>query len=106
LLHECWLEASCTDRVLNQCYESATANGALGGIATRGASGGFLIVYCPTDRQDGVASALEALGLQRWPLTLEDSGVQVMQVMPLSWPEAVPVSSWRHSAVSRQPLRR
>jgi hypothetical protein len=40
------------------------------------------MLYCPEDRQAAVTEALAALGLQRWPLTLDDQGVQVMGALP------------------------
>jgi D-glycero-alpha-D-manno-heptose-7-phosphate kinase len=87
LLHQSWLEqCKLTDGVigpfLDQCYQTARQYGALGGRVTGPGGGGFLVLYCPEDRQPAVTQALTALGLQRWPLALDDQGVQVMEGVP------------------------
>jgi len=84
LLHCSWMEKrqltqGVTTPFLDQCYETARENGALGGKIAGAGGGGFLVLYCPEERQEAVTGALSELGLQRWPLALEDTGVQVMR---------------------------
>lgn len=94
LLHRSWMEKrqlaeGITNPFLDQCYQVAQENGALGGKVTGAGGGGFLMLYCPEDRQEAVTDALTELGLQRRPFTFEDQGVHVMQAMPWSrslWP--------------------
>ena len=92
LLHRSWMEKrqvaeGITNPFLDQCYQTARENGALGGKVTGAGGGGFLMLYCPVDRQPAVVEALEELGLQRRPFLLEDQGVQVMQGMPWLGPQ-------------------
>jgi D-glycero-alpha-D-manno-heptose-7-phosphate kinase len=99
LLHQSWMEKrqlaeGITNPFLDQCYRTARQHGALGGKVTGAGGGGFLMLYCPEDRQEAVTEALVALGLQRWPLALDDQGVQVMEAVPGS----------RQHAPSRVPL--
>jgi len=89
LLHRSWMEKrqlteGITNPFLDRCYQTAREKGALGGKVTGAGGGGFLMLYCPEERQDDVTEALTALGLQRRPFTLDDQGVQIMQAVP--WP--------------------
>ena len=88
LLHQSWVEQrqlmdGFTSPFLDQCYQTARQHGALGGKVTGAGSGGFLVLYCPEGRQAAVTQALTTLGLQRWPVALDDEGVQVME--GVSW---------------------
>jgi D-glycero-alpha-D-manno-heptose-7-phosphate kinase len=91
LLHRSWLQKrelteGVTNSFLDQCYQAARENGALGGKVTGAGGGGFLLLFCPEEHQDAVTEALTALGLQRRPFALEDEGVRIMQGM--AWPQA------------------
>lgn len=89
LLHQGWMEKrrlaeGITNPFLDQCYQTAREKGALGGKITGAGGGGFLMFYCPEERQEAVTEALTELGLQRRIFTFEDEGVQVLQAAP--WP--------------------
>jgi D-glycero-alpha-D-manno-heptose-7-phosphate kinase len=89
LLHQSWMEKrqlteGITNPFLDQCYRAAQEHGALGGKVTGAGGGGFLMLYCPEERQEAVTEALTELGLQRWPFTLDGKGVQVMEAVPWS----------------------
>jgi D-glycero-alpha-D-manno-heptose-7-phosphate kinase len=89
LLHQSWMEKrqlteGITNPFLDRCYQAAREQGALGGKVTGAGGGGFLMLYCPEDRQDAVTEALTALKLQRRPFRLENQGVQVMEGVPWS----------------------
>jgi len=98
LLHRSWMEerqlvGEVANPFLDQCYQAARENGALGGKVT-GAGGGFMTFYCPVARQIAVTEALESLGLQRFPLALASQGVEIMQAMPWSRPQLLGVNSF------------
>ena len=89
LLHQGWMEKrrlteGITNPFLDECYQTAQDNGSLGGKVTGAGGGGFMMLYCPEERQDAVTEALTELGLQRRTFTFDDVGVQVMQATP--WP--------------------
>lgn len=88
LLHRSWMEKrgvtkGITNPFLDQCYHTARESGALGGKITGAGGGGFLMLYCPVERQANVMVALAELGLERRFFTLDDLGVQVMQALPV-----------------------
>ena len=85
LLHESWvkkreLTRDITNEFLDQCYQVALDNGAIGGKVTGAGSGGSMVFYCPEESQAAVADALAALGLQRQSFWLDTDGVQIMEV--------------------------
>ncbi|MBN1488032.1 MAG: hypothetical protein JW981_10350, partial [Anaerolineae bacterium] len=87
LLHLNWLEkrqlvVGVTNPFIDECYRVARENGALGGKVTGAGGGGFLLLYCPEDRQPTVELALSKLGLTRCPFVFEGRGVQVMKLFP------------------------
>lgn len=87
LLHRSWLEKrrvteGITNSQLDRCYEAAREAGALGGKITGAGGGGFLMLYCPPERQNQVTEVLTSLGLQRRPFTFENEGVQILQGIP------------------------
>lgn len=94
LLHQSWMEKrrvvdGVTNPFLDECYEEARRLGALGGKVTGAGGGGFLLLYCPQERQHIVTEALERFGLQRRGFRLEKEGVQVLQALPWTVPLGV-----------------
>jgi D-glycero-alpha-D-manno-heptose-7-phosphate kinase len=81
LLHESWqvkksLASQISNPDLDMLYEKATRAGAFGGKITGAGGGGFLLLYCPRDRQDNVR---EALGdLNELPFHLEPDSSKVI----------------------------
>ncbi|MCP4544428.1 MAG: GHMP kinase [Chloroflexi bacterium] len=87
LLHQGWMEKrqlakGITNPFLDECYQTAQGNGALGGKITGAGGGGFMMLYCPEERQEAVINALTELGLQHRSFAFENDGVQVMQASP------------------------
>jgi D-glycero-alpha-D-manno-heptose-7-phosphate kinase len=81
LLHQGWeLKKQMASRITNGeidgVYAAARRAGALGGKITGAGGGGFLLLYCPIERQDGVRVALR--GLRELPFRLEPDGSKVI----------------------------
>jgi D-glycero-alpha-D-manno-heptose-7-phosphate kinase len=69
-----------TDRISNNAidamYERALDAGAMGGKIAGAGGGGFLLLYCPPDRQSAVRHALR--DLKELPFALERDGTKVI----------------------------
>jgi D-glycero-alpha-D-manno-heptose-7-phosphate kinase len=81
LLHQSWvlkkqLASQISNGRLDEIYDTARRAGALGGKITGAGGGGFLILYCPHDRQQAVREALH--DLQELPFQLERDGSKVI----------------------------
>lgn len=81
LLHRGWefkknLASCITNSSIDLMYEKARRAGALGGKITGAGGGGFLLLYCPLDRQDEVRNALR--DFQELPFNLERDGTKVL----------------------------
>jgi D-glycero-alpha-D-manno-heptose-7-phosphate kinase len=83
LLDESWqhkkqLASGVSNAFIDDAYEQARRNGALGGKITGAGGGGFLMLYCPEDHQADVRGALEHLGLQQMRCAFEFEGARVL----------------------------
>jgi D-glycero-alpha-D-manno-heptose-7-phosphate kinase len=81
LLDEGWklkkqMASLVTNGSLDLMYQAARDAGAQGGKITGAGGGGFLLLYCPQDRQDAVRAALR--DLQELPFGLEADGSKVI----------------------------
>jgi D-glycero-alpha-D-manno-heptose-7-phosphate kinase len=81
LLHESWrlkksLAGSISNGAINDLYELARRNGAIGGKITGAGGGGFLLLYVPYEKQPFVRKAL--CGLRELPFRLESDGTKVI----------------------------
>jgi D-glycero-alpha-D-manno-heptose-7-phosphate kinase len=81
LLHESWLlKKQLAERISNDgidaMYQTARRAGAIGGKIAGAGGGGFLLLYCPLDKQECVRAALH--GLQELPFSLEADGTKVI----------------------------
>ena len=81
LLHESWLAKRLLgDKISNpeidEIYEAARAEGAIGGKITGAGGGGFLLLFVPPERQSGVREKLDRL--LHVPFAFEGSGSQVI----------------------------
>lgn len=61
---------------IDEMYQAARNAGAHGGKITGAGGGGFLLLYCPHDKQDSVREALKSL--QELPFLLENDGTKVI----------------------------
>lgn len=85
LLDEGWqqkkrLAPGITNQRIDETYEVALANGAIGGKITGAGGGGFLLLYCHESHQKELTDAMNDLGLRRMNLHLEKDGVSTAHV--------------------------
>ncbi len=81
LMHEAWLlkkqlASKVSNPAIDELYDAAIGAGAFGGKITGAGGGGFLMLYCPRERQDAVRSALHHL--PELPFHLERDGTKVI----------------------------
>jgi D-glycero-alpha-D-manno-heptose-7-phosphate kinase len=81
LLDKAWkLKKSLASKISNEwidtLYENARQAGALGGKITGAGGGGFLLLYCPRDRQYDVRAALSSY--RELPFHLESDGSKII----------------------------
>lgn len=70
------LASGISNPLIDDLYSAARKAGALGGKITGAGGGGFLLFYCPRERQDSVRTALSAL--PELPFHLECDGSKVI----------------------------
>lgn len=85
LLDKTWREkrllaSGISNARIDEMYEVALANGAIGGKITGAGGGGFLLVYCHEERQPEVAKALEVFGLKAMDFHFVRHGVSLTSV--------------------------
>ncbi len=81
LLHESWqlkkqLASKISNEWIDEMYDSAIHAGAIGGKITGAGGGGFLVLYCPLEKQASLRAALS--DLQELPFELENDGSKVI----------------------------
>lgn len=82
LLHDGWvlktqMAAGITDKGIDDLYEAARHEGALGGKLAGAGGGGFLMLYCPLGAQDAVRACLSST-LRELPFRFERDGTKVV----------------------------
>jgi len=70
------LASKISNSSIDEIYTAAKQAGALGGKITGAGGGGFLLLYCPHDKQEAVRHALA--DLQELPFQLEQDGSKVI----------------------------
>lgn len=70
------LASKISNSKIDEIYKSARRAGAIGGKITGAGGGGFLILYCPLDKQEDIRSELS--NLQELPFQLEHDGSKVI----------------------------
>ena len=81
LLHEGWelkkqMASKVSNPTLDEMYATARKAGATGGKISGAGGGGFLLLYCPQEKQESVRSALH--GLQELAFNLEPDGSKII----------------------------
>ena len=80
-LHENWmlkkkLTNNISNSIIDNYYNLALSNGALGGKLLGAGGGGFLLFYCPEEYQDQLRYALK--DLRELPFEMENIGTQLI----------------------------
>ncbi len=81
LLHEHWLTkkglfSGVSDPFIDEAYDTARKNGALGGKIVGAGGGGFLLLYCPKEKHQ-IVSALAKMDLHPLWFNFEQEGAQI-----------------------------
>ncbi len=87
MLHEGWMKkkelaGSISSPVIDHIYDIALRNGALGGKLLGAGGGGFLLFFCPPDRQRDLDSAV---GLNRFVFEFENDGTSIAHIGNKYW---------------------
>ena len=88
ILNENWLlkrelASSISNDRIGKYYDLAMSSGALGGKLLGAGGGGFLLFYCPKERQKRLRSALS--DLWELPFAMENSGTKIIYVGDKDW---------------------
>ncbi len=91
LLHETWmLKRSLTDQISNslvdEIYEVARSNGALGGKLLGAGGGGFMLFFAPPEKQHQIKKALR--NLMYVPFKFDDQGCQIILYAPKNYKDS------------------
>ncbi len=81
IMHENWilkqqLASSISNPDINECYNTAMQNGALGGKLLGAGGGGFMLFYCSEDKQPQLIKALSKL--RRFDFKFETGGSNII----------------------------
>jgi D-glycero-alpha-D-manno-heptose-7-phosphate kinase len=88
ILNENWLlkkqlASKISNETVENYYQVAMKNGALGGKLLGAGGGGFLLFYCPQEKQPRLRSALS--DLVELPFSFENSGTKVIYIGEKDW---------------------
>ena len=83
MLHEGWqakkrISSQISNSLIDQAYDAAIDNGALGGKLTGAGGGGFLLLFCQEEYQDKVRQALAQMGLREMAFELDFDGAHIV----------------------------
>jgi len=115
LLHEGWeikkrLSSKISTVRINELYETAVQNGALGGKITGAGGGGFLLLFCQKGHQRKVRDALVAQGAREMGFEFDFQGAQVVANDPFIDGDENGGTRWTFAPISnetcaQQPLK-
>lgn len=88
LLHEAWeikkrVSSSISSSRIDEIYLCARQYGALGGKITGAGGGGFLLLYCPQERQAAVREALAQFNMKEMLFGFDSHGSRIVYDDPL-----------------------
>lgn len=87
ILHESWMKkrelaGNISNSIIDGMYKRALENGALGGKLLGAGGGGFLLFYCPEEKQFLLR---EKLGLKPFPFEFEHDGSSIIYIGDRYW---------------------
>lgn len=85
LLHSAWeskknLSPRISNSSIDEMYQAARRNGALGGKITGAGGGGYMLLYCQFEKKHKVAEALKHLGASTTEFAFESRGLQTWRI--------------------------
>jgi D-glycero-alpha-D-manno-heptose-7-phosphate kinase len=85
LLDEAWqqkkkMSAKIANPLINDVYEIARKNGALGGKVTGAGGGGYILLYCQFEKKYDVAEALQNMGVKVDEFAFEQRGLTTWRI--------------------------
>jgi D-glycero-alpha-D-manno-heptose-7-phosphate kinase len=83
ILHQGWLckkqlAGKISSDGIDRMYEEAINAGAIGGKIAGAGGGGFMLLYCPPERQAAVRERLRSLGMRELPFRFERDGTKII----------------------------
>lgn len=83
ILHEHWKvkkerSRKMSDHLIDECYEVARRNGALGGKLVGAGGGGFLMFYCQNNYRTRVIEAIQKIGLRWERFRFDSEGTKIL----------------------------
>lgn len=107
LLHEGWeikkrVSSKISNARINELYECALRNGALGGKITGAGGGGFLLLFCPKHCQQSVRNALAGMGAREMEFEFDFQGAQVIADDPFIDGDQNGGTRWTFAPIARQ----
>src|SRR3984893_2898343 len=111
LLHEGWeikkrLSSKISNVRINEMYDSALRNGAIGGKITGAGGGGFLLLFCPQRYQQNVRGGITALGAKEMGFEFDFQGAQVVADDPFIDGDENGGMRWTFAPVADKPKSR
>lgn len=87
ILNEGWcrkkeLSGNISNLKIDECYATAMNNGALGGKLLGAGGGGFLLFYCPKDKQKRLE---DVIGLEKFDFSFEHDGSSIIYIGDKYW---------------------
>lgn len=82
MLHQCWeakkqLAPNISNDHIEKLYTKALAKGAIGGRISGAGGGGYLLLYCESDKKHLVAEEVEKYGAKAESFEFENDGLQI-----------------------------
>lgn len=90
ILNQSWelkrtLASGISNPEIDQAYQVALCNGALGGKLLGAGGGGFLLFYCELEQQKTLRQAMKEMGLKEFDFRFEQDGTSIVYIGDKYW---------------------